>query len=603
MRRHPLVLALILLTVGCAAPPGGDPGSSSGDAPQLGADRHLRPAGPPRSEVVESLRLDVDDLVGAGLGLDGMRSRPPTPVDPAAPTTDELRRLAIWSNFSGLADLSPTGGFEALPVVAGSEYHALLRLPERRQPFRVMVQVPEEFDTSAPCLLVVPVSGSRGVYGAVPVEAGRGLARGCAVVTTDKGAGTDYFDHASATGVRLDGTRAMAGDVPLAFRPAPARSPLVSVPHAHSGDHPEADWGRHAIEAARYALAQLGARYPEAPPFDPARTRIVAVGLSNGGSAALRAIEIDAAEGTGLFDAAVVAAPNVTPPAARPLYDYATEAALLQPCLLADPEALVAMPFASPALVAPAEARCASLHEAGIIDAATPQAARERLLDGGFDATALGQAAVNTTLDVWRSVAAMYASAYLRAPVDAMPCRYAVAAVEDGEPTLAGPEVRSTWWARGSGVVPGAGLGWIDAMAETDADDPHFPGLACLRGLWTGDDATAHRLREAVEGTRASAEIGDIPVLVIHGRQDGLIPLGFSARPWVEQARANGASRIAFWEVDGAQHFDVLVPYPGFAGSYVPLLPIVHEALDAALAVLDGAAMPGDRVIRAVDPR
>ena len=53
-----------------------------------------------------------DDLLTAGLGLDGLRAMAaPAFADPAQPTAAELRRRAIWGNWRGIADLSPTGGY------------------------------------------------------------------------------------------------------------------------------------------------------------------------------------------------------------------------------------------------------------------------------------------------------------------------------------------------------------------------------------------------------------------------------------------------------------------------------------------------------------
>lgn len=590
MRLHPLLTAAITLLIGpmiagCAA---------RGTGPDAG------PAAA-RSEVRVTVHRGDDDLLTAGLGLNGLRGAAPRMTGTGADDAALLRRLAIHTNYKGLVDLTPTGGFEVdatLPDVPGREYQAFVTLPDAAQPVRLLLQLPDAFDPDDPCVVVVPVSGSRGIYGGLPVAGPWALPRGCAVASTDKGAGTDLFDHASATGVAPDGTRA-GRDAPLGFEPAAVDKPLVSVPHAHSGDHPEADWGRHTIESVRFALDMLDRAYPDRAPFRADRVRVIAAAISNGGSAALRALE--QAEPS-LFDAAVVAAPNVTPPGARPLYDYATEAALFQPCALADPASLVQLPFGNPGLLAVGQQRCESLAEAGMIASATPEAARAVLEAGGFDAGALEQMAVNTTLDVWRSVAAMYASAYLRTPVDAMPCGFAVAVTgEDGEPVPAEPAQRRVWWATSSGVVPGAGIDWIDSLAAGRESDPAFPGLACLRDLWTASGERATGLRAAVEATRATGDLPDVPVIVLHGRQDGLIPAAFSARPYVDAARAGGAGRLAYWEIDGAQHFDVLVPFPGLSTRYRPLLPYLWDALDRVAAVLDGdAALGEDRTIVAL---
>src|SRR5690606_9488372 len=100
--------------------------------------------------------------------------------------------------------------------------------------------------------------------------------------------------------------------------------------HAHSLDNPEADWGRHVRQAAEYALQVLDDALPAAAPFEFDNTRVIAVGISNGGGAVLRAAELEG----GWLDGVVAAEPNVTVAGARPLYDYASEAALLQPCAL-----------------------------------------------------------------------------------------------------------------------------------------------------------------------------------------------------------------------------------------------------------------------------
>src|SRR5690606_29597156 len=104
----------------------------------------------------------------------------------------------------------------------------------------------------------------------------------------------------------------------------------IAVKHAHSSDNPEADWGRHVEQAARFAMHALGEAFPDAQPFGPDNTTVIAVGISNGGGAVLRAAEL---EGDWL-DAVVAGAPTVQVDGARPLYDYTTEAALLMRCAL-----------------------------------------------------------------------------------------------------------------------------------------------------------------------------------------------------------------------------------------------------------------------------
>ena len=185
-----------------------------------------------------------DDLLTAGLGLDGLRAMtPPGFADPSAPTPAELRRRAIWSNWRGIADLAPGGGYGELygsvEVVPGREYQALAKVPGAQQPHRVLVQVPDSFDQTARCIVVAPASGSRGVLGAIAVAGPWALPKGCAVAYTDKGAGGDYFDLDAGLGVRLDGTIGMpTSDEPLAFMPEQATGSGIAVKHAHSRDNP-----------------------------------------------------------------------------------------------------------------------------------------------------------------------------------------------------------------------------------------------------------------------------------------------------------------------------------------------------------------------------
>ncbi|MFW5927246.1 MAG: 3-hydroxybutyrate oligomer hydrolase family protein, partial [Wenzhouxiangella sp.] len=403
---------------------------------------------------------DGDDLLTAGLGVDGLRDGAPEARDPAQPSPETLRRMAVHAAWNGLYSLTPAGGvgglLAELPSVPGREFHAFDQVSGAVQPFRVMLQLPDAFDTEQPCLVVAPASGSRGIYGALPVVAPWALPAGCAVVYTDKGAGTDFFDFSADRGVGLSGQRVDRGEGELGFEPVASDSPsdAVAMPHLHSEDHPEADWGRHVLRAVRFGLGVLARESDLAS--DPDNFHVIAAGLSNGGGAVLRAAEQDR---EGLLDAVVAVAPNVTAPGAPPLFDYASLAALYQPCTLADAAALESMPLADPALATAGERRCKALAQAGLLDDPEPAQARERLLEAGFDEPALEQAAVNAALDIWRTVAVGYASAYLRRGPREMPCGYAITAAD------ATPAQRNAWWATHPGIGVGSGIELDDALA------------------------------------------------------------------------------------------------------------------------------------------
>lgn len=546
-----------------------------------------------------------DDLLTAGLGLAGLRSlAPPAFADASAPTVEELRRRALWGSWRGIADLAPGGGygdlFGDLAPVPGREYSAYARLPGAHQPHRVLAQVPDNFDSGRRCVLVAPASGSRGIYGAVSVAAAWGLPRGCAVVYTDKGAGSDYFDLDAQMGVRANGMVGALGEAAdLAFVPdAPVNASGVAFKHAHSRDNPEADWGRHVKQAAEFALLALDQAFPQAAPFTFANTRVIAVGISNGGGAVLRAAEM---EGDWL-DAVVAGEPSVlsSGPGARALYDYATEAALLMPCAQLHMTDLPQPPLTA-ALQAAATVRCATLAAEGVIAGATPAAqarsAYELMLGKGWTDAALRAGALSTGFDLWRAVAAGYASAYGRYGVGEHPCGFSFAAQNpDFSPRAATAVERAAWIADGSGIPPGAGVGLLDSKVRLP--DLTYPGLKCLRALWDGQGEDARRVQAGIEATRAGLPRSGLPVMVVHGTDDGLIPPAFSSAPYVAAAKAAGRE-VNYWQVRHVQHFDGFLGLPDYGARYLPLLPYVHAALDRVQARLDkGTPLPADAVIQ-----
>lgn len=506
-----------------------------------------------------------DDLLSAGLGLAGLQTpTPPAVADAAAPAAAELRRRAMWANWRGIAWLSPEG-IGALhadfPRVEGREIHALLRLPGAAQPHRVLLQLPDGYSGDTPCLVVAASSGSRGIYGAIALAGAWGLPRGCAVAYTDKGAGTDWVVPPATYGAGLDGRPASAA-AQSAFAPAAAGT-AVAIKHLHSGDNPEALWGAFVRQTALWAQARLREQFPAAP-----APRMLVTGLSNGGGAVLQAAGL--AEWAP--DAVVAVAPNVLPgEGGRPLYDVITEAALWLPCALRE------LRFADAPLAPDAAAgdqRCTQLAAAGLIPAehhaAAPAFALRQLLAAGWSEPALRVAATSQRFDLFCAVAAGYASAYTRRSADSMPCGYAY--------RLADAAALPTLWADSSGIPPGAGVVLDDRLAA--GDDPSLPGLRCLRALWDGTTAEGESLRKAIAATRAALPPNDLPLWVLHGEDDGLVPIMFTAAPYVAWLRANGRKPV-FQPLPKAQHFDAFLPLPGMQ-AYRPLLPPAWAALDAA---------------------
>lgn len=533
---------------------------------------------------------DGDDLLTGGLGRAGLLSALPALADPNAPTAAELRQRAIYSSWRGIVDL--VGTVTDIPIVPGREFASFRTVARARFPHRVLAQIPDNFDIDKPCLIVTASSGSRGIYGAIGSVGDYALRRGCAVVYTDKGAGTDWFNPRMALGTGLDGT--LAEGAASLFQPDATATDFVAIKHAHSQDLPEADWGQHVLQAAQFGLDALNQAFPDHSGFDRRNTRVIAFGLSNGAAAVLRAGEQDQ---DGLLDAVVAAAPNVQISEQPALFDYALEAALLQPCSLLASEGPAFLPEA--AWKPKAEQRCRSLQQLGWISgenvAAQSASAKERLRAYGFTDDAMHWAGMNLAFDLWRSVLATYAQAYARASVDEPVCGYRFAMLDvNGQPRAPTAGEQALWWSDASGLAPSAGVQIIDGLAT--GDDPAMPGLLCLHRLRHEgiQEAQGQVLQQSLQAIRANAR-PKVPTMIVHGAQDALIPIAFSSAPYVAAARSRGVAKLALWRVPNAQHFDAFLALPVMAGKAKPLLPEAHQAMDAMRAYLDGGAFPTDR--------
>ncbi len=622
------------------------------------------PAATPTGTLGLVSRLDVDgntdDLLTAGLGLAGLRAAaPPGFADPRRPTPAELRRRAIYMAWRGLVDLAPGGGAGSLfgpraeERIAGVELRIAVPAPGGRGADLVMLQLPRAFDPADPCLVAVASSGSRGIYGALPTAAEWGLRKGCAVVTTDKGTGNGFFDHSRRAGIRVDGvTTTDLSDPLLGFLPDPAAPPpaawRLSSKHAHAGHDPETQWGERLIAATRVAFDSLNVEYRSRlrAPLTPANTRVIASGISNGGAVVLRALELDTGPARERwFDAAVVSEPNAIVATAMPrlaiagperagpqrpgqapsravpvrsLLDYATLHGLLQPCaVLAETDA--AAPFAALTAANRAfhEGWCADLAAHGDVAGASVEAraadARARLLEAGIGAGALRLGHLNVQSQLWLSIAVTYLNAAARASAAEAPCGLGFAAVDArGAPRALTDDEWLRLYADGTGIPPTAGI----AIVRDDGTPANAPGAArCLRAWVTaavsGSAVAADqvgrappdfaaRLREGLAAIQMRADPGARPVIVLHGRLDGLIPVNHSSRPWYAAALARARrGELRYYEVEHGQHFDAFLGLPGFATGYVPMQPYLLAAMDLMDARLrGGAVLPPSQVLR-----
>ncbi|MGK7916252.1 MAG: 3-hydroxybutyrate oligomer hydrolase family protein [Prochloraceae cyanobacterium] len=348
-----------------------------------------------------------DDLLSAGIGLEGMLERKPPPLAaPENPTSADLRRLAVYNNFRALVDPSPQylgkiygpGANHDEELIAGEEYLAYADDGSRRQNVTLMVQIPSTFEPQSACIVTGTSSGSRGIYGAIGTSGDWGLKKGCVVVYNDKGTGLGVHDLTTNTinlinGLREDADKAGKLSNFTIMTDKTKREAFntkfphrVAFKHAHSQQNPEKDWGKHVLQSLHFAFYLLNQKYGIGT-ITPPNTIVIASSVSNGAGSALRAAEQDV---YGLIDGIAVSEPNVSPiyndsfkivqgnnpptsEHSKPLLDYQTLLHVYQPCAnLANSKA----PFniGEPPLGIPRELgenRCQSLKEKGLLKADT----------------------------------------------------------------------------------------------------------------------------------------------------------------------------------------------------------------------------------------
>ncbi|WP_020423947.1 3-hydroxybutyrate oligomer hydrolase family protein [Cupriavidus sp. WS] len=624
---------------------------------------------------IKSYDGNTDDLLTAGLGKDGLASATaPLPLNPAAPTAAELRRYAIYTNYRALVDTTAGGGYGTLfgpnvdaqgnvtggqGKVAGREYLAFSDDGSSRQNVTMLVQIPDSFDVTRPCLITATSSGSRGVYGGISTGEWA-LKRGCAVAYTDKGTGAAPHDLDADTVPLIDGTRAARGAAganaqfaaPFPGTSLPAFNALaphrLAFKHAHSQRNPEKDWGSFTLQAAQFALWALNDRFGTVAPdgtrqrtFSPQTVVVIASSVSNGGGAAIAAAEQDT---EGLIDGVAVGEPNLNLPAGtgvtvtrggtpvaasgRTLYDYITTANLLQLCT-SQAAALVNAPavnlYAQPAvaLAQPALNRCQSLADAGIITGADTAAqaanALQALHDAGWEPESDEIHPSLALFEVASAVSVTFANALARAAVADRLCGYSFAATGAAvlTPAAIAPDVLNVLYATGNGVPPAASVQLIndnnpggplrDVYSKSPGNnvaDANLDGARCLRALLGGTGGASPALQAGQAQTLRSGNLHGKPAIIVHGRSDALLPVNHTSRPYLgyNRLQEGSASRLSYIEVTNGQHFDSFIgAVAGYDNRFIPLHVYLNRALDAVYANLTvGTALPPSQVVRTV---
>lgn len=623
----------------------------------------------PSFVVASSLKTNTydgvsDDLLTAGLGKTGLAGSTPALANPASPTAAELRRLAIWSNYRALVDMTVTGGYGRFwgpnvdldgndtlgeGKIAGTEYLAYADDGSGRHNVSLLVQVPTSFDPANPCIVTATSSGSRGVYGAISAAGEWGLKRGCAVAYTDKGTGngahelmTDLVtlidgrvaDAATAAHNSLFTANVPAGNLATYNQTFPNR---YAFKHAHSQQNPEQDWGKDTLEAVQFAYWALNQQFAalvdlsnHVVRYQPGSITTIAASVSNGGGASLEAAEQDK---RGWITAVVVGEPqvNVRMPenaqvieggqriaaAGKPLADYMTLANLLQPCAALAPAAAGApnlSALSTATTTAIRQARCASLAAAGYVSGTDAQtqanAALALLHEAGYEADSdLLQAPMWDSQAV-PAVAVTYANAYTRSSVIDNLCGFSFGTTN---PSTGAAGVKPaispmlTVFGLGNGVPPTNGISLVyNVTPPGGADhrlatpDASFAGAACLRTLWTRGDP---RMQESVEEIRVSARLHGKPAILVQGRSDALVPINHASRAYLaaNSAREGSRSQLSLYEVTNGQHFDAFLGVRGFDARFVPVHYYYLQALNLMWSHLkSGTPLPPSQVIRTI---
>lgn len=607
----------------------------------------------------------TDDLLTAGLGKTGLGGVAPVVTDPTSAAQlrrlaihTNYRAILDITPGGGYGTLyGPNVKSDGTITsdegkIAGREHIAYADDGSGRSNVTLMVQVPATFNPARPCIVTGTSSGSRGVYGAIGSSGEWGLKRGCAVAYADKGSGSGVHSLQDNTinlidGVRADATAAGSASNFTANITAAQRQQFnsntpnrLAVKHAHSQLNPEQDWGRDTLRAVEFAFyvlnEQFGKPLPNGKKLRTIRSRdtvVIASSVSNGAGAALQAAEQDNDK---LIDAVAVTEPNIqinssqdpvirrgALPAytagSRPLADYFTFANLYQPCAALSTRAANS-PLAVLLSITSAQARCTSLAEKGLLVSSTLAAQAEESLDrllayGWEPDTILLQ--VSHWVLATPAIAMTYTNTYGRFSVLDNLCGFSFAYTDAaGFPIPALPTL-ATIFGTGNGVPPTVGLNIVNnnnppvfggplrdpisASPSTNRFDFNLDGALCQRELVTGSSANAQRAQQGIAQVQQEGEIRRTPIIIVHGRNDTLIPVNFSSRPYYAQLLRNRHphSQLSYVEVTNAQHFDAFLGIAGFDSRFLPLHVYFNRALDAMYNHLtQGTPLPPSQVVR-----
>lgn len=617
---------------------------------------------------MQSYQTQGDGLL-AGLGLSGLQGAAPGYENANNPTKAELRKNTIYNNYTALVDQSDNGGFGRLygptndDAFPGVEYFAYVGEGINRA--TLLVQIPDTFNTDAPCIVAGPASGSRGIYGAVGTASAWGLEKGCAIALTDMNKGTGAVDltQAKGYGIQLNALPLTAEEELTFVVPTQENTTGddadeyagVSLPtqaqvaaytennphryafkHLHSQKNIEKDWGKHTLQSVQFALLQLNEHFADKT-FTPENTLVIAASVSNGGSGVLRAAEMDK---FGLIDAVVAAEPNVIPEAAekefvikvgdnaiqnhsKSSYEYFAIAELFAACATDDP-ANSGTALAN--LRGDVSVRCDALASAGYLDAESEIAlgvqASQKLLDAGFTPESMIIAAGYGSIDIYQSLVTGYANQFTRSSVVDALCDVSMGVTDSNNDPTANASYQ-TLATSSNGIPRTANLVLIKddddsgsakrqhvGTSSNGLQDYNLEGALCYWDIFNNENNPLHaRLMHGIDEVKANGNLRGKPTIIVHGRSDALIVPNHSSRPYyaLNKQVEGSKSQVRYYEVTNAQHLDTLnqsyIAWGGVGMDFVPIDYYFKQAADLMYEhMTNGKALPASQVVHTVAP-
>jgi len=611
--------------------------------------------------IIRSFDGETDDLLTAGVGSKGL-SVTPSFADPINPTALELRRRAIVNQYQVTYDMRNNSGFGRLygPAIAGNfapmsvtgkiSGKEFLRADVNNR--TQLLQLPNQFDLTNPCLIAVAVPAASSVYAGIPVLGEWGLKNRCAVVYTDKGTGNAVHDIQTDTVSLVDGTRTTTGtalDKSLFTAKGNGVSDLaafasvyperVALKQVHSQTNPEKSWDQAVLDSIDFAFEMFNRQdvFGQVTSLGTSNTVVIAAGLSTGGAAVLRAAEIDAEQ---KIDGVLAVSPTISfrNPArlriSQGIRRYYIDDK--QPNFLATMATYaVYQPCASSGTTINGVAmglpgRCNALGRLGLISnsnafGAQLESANEQLAVLGTLSETQDVAHFYTAESYYTAYANAYANAYGRFSVVDNLCDYSYGTV--GASQLLVSKSQSDLadeFATGNGISPSSNTTLLHNRTDTtgqavyyrrssDANnlvDGHVTGALCLQQLAqaqiaeegsfpTQGASNQQRVQDGLKDVLALADLRGKAAIIVHGRADPFAHVNLTSRAYFANNKRYYAtqSQLVYLEVDHAHHIDALNQKYQLADQ-VPLMYYAQAGLDQLFNHLQyQAQLPGSQVI------